>query len=226
MGQTQTIFVNLQRLNSCNNAGTIIRLMMACNDISVANQCLSQFMTEQTPIRRHVQKGALMYFVRLQCGHLNEAMKIIEEIREDPNLNDRVKHCSQTAQDLFSKLTNCLQGGTDCADFQKYVGQIRQNTAFHYTEKLVNRALSDRSDRPEARISKITGGDHINLCRFELADDIMDSIVCRQIWRIPRDADLRQEADRSADFGSDLCKSLLGFAGEFIVRYIREHAAI
>ncbi|MFQ5442758.1 MAG: hypothetical protein ACE5EB_08560 [Thermodesulfobacteriota bacterium] len=157
---------------------------------------------------------------------MNEALQIIEDIREDPKLNCRVKKCSQAAQDSFGKLINCIKGESGFADFQKYVGQIRQNTAFHYTKKLLKRALIDRSGRPEAKVSKITGGDHISLCRFEVADDILDSIVCRQIWKIPQGSDLRKEADRCSDFGSNLCLSLFDFAGEFIVKYIRDHAAI
>ncbi|HHT9124941.1 MAG TPA: hypothetical protein ACFYD6_03885 [Candidatus Brocadiia bacterium] len=227
MSQTQTIYINLQRLRSCGDtASIIIRLMMACNDISLANQCLSKFKEDQPSIRKHVQQGALMYFVRLQCGHLNEAMKIIQEIKDAQNLCVSVKLCSQMAQDSFNKLTNCLQGGPDYCNFQKYIGRIRQNTAFHYDGKLADRALSDRSNRPEASLSKITRGDHISLLRFELADDIIDSIVCRQIWEIPRNVDLRQEADRIAYFGSELCRSFLNFCVEFIFQYIQEYAAI
>jgi len=199
---------------------------MACNDIALANYCLSKFKEEQSPMRKHVQKGALMYFVRLQCGHLNEVMEIIQEIKDDRILYGRVKHCSQTARDSFNKLANCLKDSPQNKIFEEYIGRVRQNTAFHYDRKLVDRALSDRSSRPEARRSKITYGDHISLLRFELADDIIDSIICREIWKIPRSADLRQEADRISDFGSDLCKSLLDFGGEFIFRYIQEHASI
>jgi len=167
-----------------------------------------------------------MYFVRLQCGHLNEAMEIIKEIKDTPYLNDRIEHCSQTAKNSFGKLTNCLKGGSDHSDFQKYVGQIRHNTAFHYAEKLVEKSLTDRSGRADAALSRITAGDDVSLWRFEIADDILDSIVCRNIWKIPRDADLQQEANQCSDFGSDLCRSLLDFAGEFIIRFIQEHAAV
>ena len=166
-----------------------------------------------------------MYFLRLQCGHLNEAIKLIQPIRDDSYLYERVKRCSQTAQDSFGKLLDCAKGGPDHKRFLQYVGRIRQNTAFHYDGTVIRDALADRASRPEAMHSKITLGDHIGLWRFELADQIVDSIVCRQIWKIPKDADLRQEADKCADFGSDLCKALLVFSGEFVFRYIQEHAA-
>jgi hypothetical protein len=225
MSRTHTLFINLQNLRNSGDKGhKIIRLMMACNDIALANHCQSIFSGKRSPISSHVQKGALMYFVRLQCGHLNEAMKIIEEIKNDQSLFGIIQKCSQNAKDAFTKLTNCLKGRPDYKRFQNFVGQIRQNSAFHYNYKMVDKALNDTSSRPEAHTSKITFGDHISLSRFDLADDIVDSIVCRYIWKIPRSANLRQEADRISDFGSDLCKSLLDFSGEFVYRYIKDYA--
>lgn len=227
MSKTLTMFVDFQRLHSCgNSASLIIRLMMAYNDISLANQCLSKFKEKHSPIRKHIQQGAGMYFVRLQCGHLNEAMKIIQEIRNDQNLSHKVKRCSQAAQDSFNKLVKCLKGGPDYKKFKKYVGKIRHTTVFHYDPVLVDRALWNRANGAKGNLSSITGGSDLSLCRFELADHIIDSIVCRLIWKIPQGADIRKEADLAADYGSDLCQSFITFSGEFISRYIREHAAI
>jgi len=227
MGRTHTVFVNLERLHSRGDkASLIIRLMMAYNDISLANQCLTEFREEQPRLRKHVQQGALLYFVRLQCGHLNEVLDLIQEIKSDQDLHRRVGRCSQAAQDAFKKLANCLKGGPDNRRFEKYIGLIRNTTAFHYDKKLVSRALSDRASRSKARPSRITMGDHINLCRFELADDIVDSLVCHQIWKIPKDANVLNEANRISDFGSDLGRVSLDFCGEFSFRYIQEHAAV
>ena len=227
MSRTQTIFVDLQRLSSCGeSASVIIRLMMACNDISLANQGLARYKEEQPAIKSHVQRGAGMYFIRLQCGHLNEAMKIISEIRDNERLRDRVEKCSHIAREAFDRLTNCLKGDPGNRDFERYVGRIRHSTVFHYAPKTIDKALNDRASRPEASRSKITRGDHISLWRFELADDILDSVVCRQIWNIPRTANLPQEADLKAEYGSNLCQALLSFSGEFIFRFVQEHAAI
>jgi hypothetical protein len=90
---------------------------------------------------------------------------------------------------------------------------------------MVRQALEDRASRQEARVSKITLGDDINLFRFELSDDIADSIICRHICKIPRTADLRKEIDEIMAWASDIGKSLLDFGGEFIHRYIEDHAA-
>ena len=199
---------------------------MACNDIAVANRCLKKFKEEQSTIRKHVQRGALMYFVRLQCGHINEGLKIIQEIKNNKKLSESIEHCSQDAKDSFKRLANCLKGGTENRKFEKYVGMIRHKTIFHYDKKLVERALSDRASRKEAKQSKITLGDDISLFRFELSDDIFDSIVCRYICNIPRNADIRKEIDEIMVWASDIGKSLLDFGGEFIYKYIQESAAI
>jgi hypothetical protein len=207
-------------------ASLIIRLMMACNDIALANQCLAQYKEAQPSIRKHVQKGALMYFVRLQCGHLKEAMDIIKEICNHKNLLKRVDNCSEEANASFKKLKDCLKGGGNHTNYKNYVLKVRQTTIFHYDPKLVERALIDRANRAEAKISKITRGDHISLWRFDLSDDIVDSIICRQLWKIPREENLREKADEISDFGSNLCVSFLDFCGEYIFSYIKEKAVI
>lgn len=200
--------------------------MMVCNDIALANQCLKKFKEEQSKIRKPVQRGALMYFVRLQCGHLNEGLKIIQEINDNRNLSEGIERCSQAAKDSFKRLANCLKNGTENKKFEKYVERIRHKTIFHYDKKLVERALSDRASREEAKRSKITLGDDISLFRFEVSDDIVDSMVCRYICNIPRNADIRKEIDEIMVWASDIGKSLLDFGGEFIYKYIQEHAAI
>lgn len=227
MSRTRTLYIDLERLQaSGDSASTIIRLMMACNDIALANQCLKKFKEDQTQIKKHVQRGALMYFVRLQCGHLNEALKIIQEIKDDKTLCNRMERCSQNAKESFKQVANCLKGGTEHKKFEEYVGKIRHKTVFHYDKKLVDRALTDRASREDANRSKITVGDDISLFRFELSDDIVNSIVCRQICKIPRSADLRPEIDNIMVWASDKGKYLLDFGGEFIYRYIEEYAAI
>ena len=201
--------------------------MMVCNDIMLANHCLSESRNIQSKIREHVQRGAGMYFVRLQCGHLNEALKIVQEIKDDSNLMTLIDRCSQAAQGSFSRLVNCLKGGSENKSFEGFVGRIRHSTVFHYdNKKQVERALADRAGRKEARQSKITFGNHISLSRYELADEILDSIVCRQICKIPRSIDLRQEIDKIMVWGSDLAEALLEFSGEFIYKYVQEHAGL
>ena len=89
---------------------------------------------------------------------------------------------------------------------------------------LVRRGIATRAGRTDSRVSKITRGDHISLWRFNLADDVHDTMVCRLLWRIPLEADLRQEADRIADYAQTLCIALLDFAGSYVFQYVVENA--
>jgi hypothetical protein len=200
--------------------------MMACNDIALANHCLKKFKEDQSKIRKPVQKGALMYFVRLQCGHLNEGLKLIQEIKDNPRLTEATERCSQMAKDSYNRLVACLKGGAENKKFEDNIEIIRHKTIFHYDSKMVRKALADRASREEAKRSKITLGDDISLSRFEVSDDIVDSIICRQICKIPRQADLGKEIDEIMVWASDIGKSFLDFSGEFIYRYIQDHAAI
>lgn len=204
-----------------NQATVIVRLMMACNDISLANRFLG-VSSRLSPV--YVRRGAGMYFVRLQCGHLSEALKLIQEIREDRSLLQIIPHLPRFARNAFSELVNYLPSGPGHAKFYRYIESIRNKTVFHYDRSLALRGLTDRARRAESSHSKITRGTHITLWWFELADDIHDTMVCRFLWGIPREANLREEADKILDFGQTLCKAFLDFAGAYIFQYIDERA--
>ena len=167
-----------------------------------------------------------MYFIRLQCGHLNEGMEAIRQIRDDATLRTEVGKCSAAARVAFDKLISCLDGGSRAREFRRYVGAIRNRTAFHYDSNVALAALNDRASRDEASRDSITAGDDQALWRFEAADRIIDSIVVRHLWRIPRTADLRAEADRIADYCADVCLSFLIFGGEFAFGFMTRNTAI
>jgi hypothetical protein len=227
MRHTETLVVDLERLQRCGQEGVlIIRLMMAANDLALADWGLEHFKQEQPRLQRHAQLGACHYFIRLLCGHLNEAMELVQEVRDTPSLSWLIERCTQPTREAFHRLVECLRGGSQYQQFQQYIGKIRHNVAFHYQPTPVARALADRASQLEARRATITRGTDVSLWRFDLADDILDSIVCRQLWHIPQTADLRTEADRISDYGSSFCQDFFNFCGEFIFRYIREHAVL
>jgi len=66
----------------------------------------------------------------------------------------------------------------------------------------------------------------MGLWRFNLADVVTDSIICRQIFGIPADADLRAEADKMAEFGGQVCVSFLEFASNYALQFVRDLALI
>src|SRR5258705_157912 len=54
--------------------------MMAFSDFALANEGLAIFKAKYAEKRTDKNRGAQMYFVRLQASHLDEAVKIVGEI--------------------------------------------------------------------------------------------------------------------------------------------------
>jgi len=194
---------------------------MACNDLSLASDALASWKKSQPNLRKHRQSGACMYFVRIQLAHLYEALDVVRAIREDSTLLSLVAQCDSQTQASFQELQDFLRGGLRHGEFKRLVGQIRHNLAFHYNDsgKLIEKAIEDRAARSEAQVSSITRGDTAHLWHFKVADDVLDSIIVRQIWEIPRTSDLRTEADKVAGDVHRIFLQFLDFAGEFIWKY-------
>lgn len=165
-----------------------------------------------------------MYFVRTQLSHLYEGMKVIEEIRNAPSLMAIVKQCDTRTYQSFYELGQFLPGAQNHAEFKRLVGQVRNNLTFHYYQcnKLIEEAIKDRAGGQLAKISSVTRGDSAYLWHFKVADDIVDSIVVHQIWSIPRNADLRAEADNVADRVHQIFLWFMDFSGEFIWKYCEQ----
>jgi hypothetical protein len=195
--------------------------MMACNDMQVANEALAEWKSEQLPHKRHRQFGAKMYFVRLQISHLYESLKIIDQIRGDRQLMKLVDQCDAKTQQSFQELEAFLPNGAKRQWLDRMVGKLRHNLVFHYDEsgKLIERAIADRAARAEAWHSSVTRGSAAYLWHFKPADDILDSIVVRQIWGVPRQQDMRTEVDRIVDEIHQVFLSFVDFSGEFIWKY-------
>ena len=211
---TSTRIVDLKRLREIGpDAVLLLRLMRAANDIALANWGLRHFKEEQPPARRHSQLGKQRYFVRLQCGHLSEALSLAAEVQRSSRLHGfLLSRCSQDAKDAFLRILEFVRGGCRRQEFERYIVSVRDKITFHYDPAPTRAALDHRADHDATRYSKVTDGTDIDRWRFDIADDLEDSIVCRQLWGIPMHADLRTEADRIADFGSDRCIDYLTFS--------------
>jgi len=226
MRATQTFFIDLQRLSECKeDAVLIIQLMRAADDISIANWGLAQFKSEKPNIQKHVQLGACRYFVRLQCGHLVEGLKLIEKFNQRSDLLKILSKCEDHVQNAYNRLIEVLPGGSNRKKYKEWILPVRNRLAFHYDPSLVARALKQRSSNQVGRRSTITRGSEMSLWRFNIADEIEDTIVCRELWKIPLDEDLHAEVNKRVDFGSKLCIDFLNFVGVVAFRYTKKYAA-
>jgi len=226
MRATQTYIVDLRKLERQAEATLVIRLMRAADDIALANWGLGEFTKDQPRLKRHVQEGARRYFVRLQCGHAAEAIKLIDEVKKSQRLASLLPKCADFAQDAFGRLVQYVPRGSRRRNFEQWVKSIRDKAAFHYDPRLVAAALSDRARHSSTSRCTITRGTAIDLWRSGLADDIEDSIVCRQVWQIPPSADVRAEANKILEFASALCRDYLDFSGELTFLFLRETATV
>ena len=202
-------------------AAIVLKLMMACNDLTYANQALADWKQDQQPHRRYRQRGTCMYFIRTEMSHLHEALKVVAEIRDNQELKQVVDQCDEETQRSFRRLELILPGGIERLEFERFVGRIRHNITFHYaqSQQLVMRAMQDRAGRAESRGTSITRGSEAHLWHFQAADEIVDSIVVRQLWQIPQNADLATEANRIADRMQEYVLAFLDFSGEFIWKW-------
>jgi hypothetical protein len=222
MARTKTKWVNFETLKMRGQGSvTILKLMMACNDLNITNQALSDWKKEERPERKSKQSGACSYFIRAQIAHLHEGLKIIEQIERDNTLSMLVSQCDPKTQQSFQELRQYVPGGAKRKRFERLAGRIRHNLTFHYDESgsLIEAAIADRAGREAGRLSSITRGHTAHVWHFKVADDVVDSIVMRQIWEIPRSADLRAEADAIADEVHQIFLWFVDFSGEFLWKY-------
>jgi hypothetical protein len=221
--RTKTKFFRFAKLATSDGASIVVRLAMVCNDLAIANASMGRFKEVKSNALNHIRRGALMYFVRMSCGHLREGITAIQALRDHPVLILRVKKCRPDAQSAFVDLCQCLPGGRDHADFQRYVKPIRDKIGFHYDGPEVGWALEDRAKRSIP--FSITMGEDIHSSRFDFADDILDTIVCLKLWRIPLDKDVRAAADLISDWCFQKSMQFFSFGGDFVTRFLMECAA-
>src|ERR1035438_3780315 len=121
MARTRTLLVDIRKLHRQGDEGVIVlRMMMACNDLTTANQALGACREDTSEKTDYIRRGAAMYFVRLQMAHLNEALKIVNEIRGYPSLLSMIHDCPGQTSDHFAQLLCFVDGGTQRGDFLKY----------------------------------------------------------------------------------------------------------
>src|SRR5260370_23814662 len=132
-------FARLATLASKGELGSVlIRLMMVINDMSLAMDAQRRWTEDAMMQRKHRERGAKIYFIRLQISHIYEAMKIVKEIRDSPALMKAVDRSDRFTKKGFA----ALLAFAGSPEFEKVMGRIRTNRAFHYDPKTVERAVA------------------------------------------------------------------------------------
>jgi hypothetical protein len=206
-------------------SATIIRLMMCCNDLIFSNQALLEWKDGKQKFTDQTHVGAKMYFVKMQISHLFEGMGIIEHIKDNPEFKKLLERTDDTTRDLFNKLLEFTKGGVREEEFRGKIRAIRDNLGFHYHDKeskKIKKALIDRGSRKGARFSTFEISEDTHKWYFKAADDIVDSIIVRQLWKIARGLDAREEADKIMDWAFGIFETFLDFCGKLIQKFFEK----
>ena len=231
MARSSTIRIDFEKLARRGpSAAVVVRLMMACNDMSLADQSLARWMKNPPRHQMTRRAGAELYFIRLMLAHLNEAMTIIGDVYKDSVLLALVEQCDAQTQAAFRELAEYLPHGLRHQNFQKLIGQLRNNVTFHYDHsgKQLMRALGSLSSRDEDRSSTITRANHAHHWHFCVADKVVENVVHHQIWKIPElsatqsESSIRSNARQYIGTCHEIFLLFVDFAGEFIWKYCSE----
>lgn len=226
--KTRTRAVNFRRLEQLGEAGAlIVKLQMACLDMQYASEALRGWQRQQPRHRRERQAGGTLYFTKIQAGHLHEALKIIDEIRNRPDFMALVQQCDSQTIASFDELVSCRTDPNKKAWIEDHISQLRHNAVFHYgpgTSKLIQRAIVDRAGRADGQQSSMTRGNNTYLWHFQPAVDVTSTIVVRQIWKIPRSPPGQRHIDQAAAEAiqeriHEIQMAFIDFAGEFIWKH-------
>ncbi len=128
--------------------------MMVMNDCAIAGETAEMWKSEDSELRRKKREEAFKYFVELQIAHIYEGLKIIREIVQNPRLKLFVDQCDKPTRAEFDKLVAFLRA----PKYERIVGRVRNNLAFHYDSKLVERALTKHVEKYLGSTGAISNG--------------------------------------------------------------------
>lgn len=213
MSRSTTKFARLANIASKAELGSVlIRLMMVINDMSLAMDAQRRWTEDRIEQRKHRERGAKIYFIRLQISHIYEAMAIIQEIRDSPTLMKAIDRSDRLTKTGFDRLLTFIGS----PEFRKVMGRVRNNLTFHYDPKTIERAMQSLvSKHPHAR-GAISLGDEPHHWFFEPGDMVGDRAAVREIFKVPDGADVREETDKIVMRLHGIIQIFGGFAGSLI----------
>ncbi len=213
MSRSTHKFARLDAIASKGELGSVlIRLMMVINDMSLAMDAQRRWTEDAMKERKHRERGAKIYFIRLQISHIYEAMKIVEEMRDSPALMKAVDRSDRFTKRGFAALLRFI----GCPEFEKAMGRIRNNLTFHYDPKTIERALASLvAKHPDAKGSMSLGDEPHNWF-FEPGDMVGDRAAVREIFKVPEGADVIAETDKIVMRLHAIIQMFGGVAGSLI----------
>jgi hypothetical protein len=189
----------------------VVRLMMAQNDIVMANEGLGEWTFTQDRRKLVRQIGGRLYYGRMLMAHVYEALKIVKGIQQNTKLMALVDACDPKTRTSFDAVAAFLT----TPDF-KMLGGIRNKTSFHYDPTLTVQALEQIDKKFPGHVSTYSLGHDALDWYFELGDLVSDRMVVRDIFKAPEDADVRAAIDPILTRMHTMAKAFSDFAAYFI----------
>lgn len=198
------------------SASVLIRLMMALNDLAMANEGLGEWTTTKERRKLARQNGGRLYYGRMMMAHVYEALSIIECIQNSPKLKALVDECDPETRSSFDAVAAFLK-----TDDYGMLLRIRNNAAFHYDGKLAWRAVRQIDRKfPDHGSTYSLGHDPLDWY-FQLGDLVLDRIVVLDIFKAPEDEKLRAAIDPILARMHTMANAFRDFAGHFIISLLR-----
>jgi hypothetical protein len=206
-------YARLDAIASKGELGSVlIRLMMVINDMSLAADALRRWTEDSRSEREHRTRGAKIYFIRLQISHIYEAMKIVDEIHNSPELMKAVDRSDSFTKKGLAALVAFIGG----QEFEKVMGRIRNNLTFHYDPKTIERALASLVAKHPDATGSMSLGDEPHNWFFEPGDIVGDRAAVREIFKVPEGANVVAETDKIVVRLHEIVQLFGGFAGSLI----------
>jgi hypothetical protein len=206
---------NFRRLAAAGDlAPVLVQLMMAVNDIGIADHGLRYWSGELPSELQDRAQEAKSYFVRLQAAHTFEALKVIGKIERTPPFMEKVDSCDVPTREAFARLAAFI--GTD--EYKK-MKRLRDALTFHYETNAISEAIKRQAEGFPEHVMKMSIGGTTMDWHFEPADRIADSIIVRDAAAIAPDRDTGPEVDAFAARLQTIAEDLANFSGYFIPRY-------
>jgi len=212
MGRSTTNVLRFAKITEDRELGSVmVWLMMACNDLSLANESLGYWRNPRTRKEENRATGALWYFLRLQIAHVCEAMGVIQEIERSDRLRAYVRATDRQTQQSYDALPKIKRNKPF-----KLMKLIRNKVGFHYDPVWVGGAIKRIDGKYPDLLCTISVGQELLDWHFEPGELVEDCLVVRQIFKIADGADVRVETDKILDDLHKIAATFVEFAGHFI----------
>lgn len=162
-------------------ADYLIRLMAAANDFITILTSMDSLPEPKTDTERLQTMGQRVYFFRLACGHLHEAIQVLKELpRKCPEI---VRQAPPEFGENFNEIATSifpLEGSLD---------RLRNNAIFHYGNEMFKVLREWGEDAEGEVVSGMKPAEE----RYGVADDAFSRALSR-IFGFPDD---REESNRA-----------------------------